>query len=52
LSLRALNPEKYALSLMDALFGDEEMAGSCFSESNRSSKPPLPRAKTSLLEGK
>jgi len=35
LSLRALNPEKYALSLMDALFGDEEMAGSCFSESQQ-----------------
>lgn len=52
MSLRAVDPEKYALSLMDALFGDEEMANCCFSESKKSTKPPLPREKTSLIEGK
>ena len=51
LALRAVNPEKYALSLMDALFSDEEMASSCFAKSKRSTKPPLPHERIKLLEG-
>ena len=51
LLLRAVNPEKYALALMDALFADEEMASSCYAESKRSTKPPLEQSKIKLLEG-
>ena len=31
LNIRAKNPTKYALSLMDAIFSDEELATKCFS---------------------
>jgi len=51
LAFRAVNPEKYALSEMDALFTDEEMANSCFATSKRSTKPPLPHDRIKLLEG-
>ena len=51
LSLRAVNPEKYALALMDALFSDEDMGGSCYAVSKRSTKPPLEQSKIQLLEG-
>lgn len=51
LELRAVNPEKYALTLLDSLFDDTEMASSCFESSKRSTKPPLPGAKIALLKG-
>ncbi len=50
LTIRALNPTKYTLALMDALFSDEEMGSSCFS-SKRGTKPQLPQAKIKLIEG-
>lgn len=51
LGLRAVNPDKYALALMDALFDDETMASCCFQTTNRSTKPPLPRHKVKLIQG-
>ena len=51
LTLRAPDFYKYALVLMDALFSDEEMAPCCFKESSKSTKPPLSREKTKLMEG-
>lgn len=51
LSLRAVNPGKYALAVLTALFTDEEMGKSCYAESSRSTKPPLPADKIALLEG-
>ena len=38
LTLRASDPEKYALVWMDALFTDNEMAASCYTETKRSKK--------------
>lgn len=52
LAIRAINPVKYALSLMDALFSDEEMASHCFSCGTRGTKPRLPQEKVKLIEGK
>ncbi len=43
LAIRSINPSKYALSLMDSLFTDEEMSTKCFAVSSRSNKPPLPK---------
>ena len=40
--LMAVNPEKYALALMEALFTDEEIASSCYCVTKRSKKTPLP----------
>ena len=39
-----LSLDKYALTLMDAICDDNEMAQCCFIQSNRSTKPPLERA--------
>ena len=52
LTLRASDPEKYALVLMDALFTDNEMAASCYTETKRSKKDPLPADRVELLESK
>ena len=38
LQIRGSTPDKYALSLMDALFHDEEMANNCFG-TTKSTKP-------------
>ena len=51
LQISAVNPQKYALALMDALFTEEEMSESCFKESKRSTKPPLDKERVKLLEG-
>ena len=51
LSLRATAQDKYALAILPALFTDEEMGQSCYATSSRSTKPPLPAEKVSLLEG-
>ena len=51
LSIRAMNPVKYSLSLMDALFKDEEMNGRCFYVSARGKKPQLPEKKIKLIQG-
>ncbi len=52
LSLRAFSHEKYALVMMEALFSDKEISGSCFMSSIRGwTKPSLPEAKTSLIKG-
>lgn len=51
LTIRAMNPIKYALALMDALFSDEEMASHCFSCGARGTKPKLPQEKIKLIEG-
>ena len=41
LAVRAVDEEKYALQLMDALFTEEEMATSCYVVSQKSKKPGL-----------
>ena len=46
-----MNPEKYALALLSALFSDEELATSCYAETSRSKKPALPQEKIQILEG-
>lgn len=51
LNIRAAEPHKYALMLLDALFTDEEMASSCYAASKRSEKPELDRTRIRLLEG-
>ncbi len=51
MSISAINPVKYALSLMDALFSDEEMGAKCFSGTSRSNKEALPKEKVKLIEG-
>ena len=51
MSIRAINPGKYALSLMDALFSNEEMRAKCFSGTSRSNKEALPKEKVKLIEG-
>ena len=51
LAIRAMNPSKYALSLMDAIFSDDEMCVSCFSCGKRGTKPELPQEKVKLIEG-
>ena len=51
MAIKASDPEKYALALMDALFSDEEMSLSCYCETKRSTKPPLPPQRITLLEG-
>ena len=48
--LMAVNPEKYALALMDALFTDEEIASSCYCVTKRSKKTPLPLEKKGILK--
>lgn len=50
LSLRGNTPDKYSLSLMDALFGEKVMAKSSFG-TIKSSKPSLPQDKMQLLQG-
>ena len=50
LSIRAVEPDKYALSLMDVLFTEAEMASCCY-DNKKSSKPGLPPTKVQLLEG-
>ncbi len=51
LTLRAVDPGKYALQLMDVLFSETEMAKSCYQSSKRTTKPALDSAKINLLEG-
>ena len=50
LVIRAVEPDKYALSLMDVLFTEVEMATCCY-DNKKSSKPGLPPSKVQLLEG-
>ena len=52
LSIQAIDPNKYALALLEALFTDEELGRSCYAKTSRSTKPPLPAEKIALLEGK
>lgn len=51
LAIKAVDPDKYALALMEALFTDQEMAASCYSQTKRSTKPPLDEERIALLEG-
>lgn len=46
-----MNPTKYALALMDALFTDEEMGSSIYAASIHSKNPGLDGKKIGLLEG-
>lgn len=46
-----MNPMKYALTLMDEVFSDEEMEMKCFSCGKRGSKVQLPQEKIKLIEG-
>jgi len=50
LNIRGATPDKYCLSLMDALFEDNELASSCFG-TVKSTKPPLDIVKIKLIEG-
>ena len=52
MNIRAPDPGKYALNLMDVLFTDEEMRGSCFVATARTKKPALDITRVALLEGK
>ena len=49
--MRAVNEEKYALQLMDALFSEQEMASSCYGASQRTKKTALDPSRIALLEG-
>ena len=49
LKIKADDPDKYALALLEALFLDEEMAKSCYRTSKRSTKPGLSINKIELL---
>ena len=49
-SIRASDPNKYALALLEALFTDEELGRSCYAKTSRSTKPPLPAEKIALLK--
>ena len=51
LELRAVNPIKYSLALMAALFVDTEMASCCFTRGKKSTKPALPEKKAHLIQG-
>eukprot|EP00731_Ephydatia_muelleri_P008104 Em0004g442a len=55
LSINAVDPSKYTLNLMSALFTDEELGSSCYKKrpESKSEKPPLSpsRIALSLLEG-
>lgn len=51
MALSAVEPNKYALQVMDALFSDEEMASSCYITSKRTNKPGLDIERVTLLEG-
>uniref|UniRef100_A0A1X7TD73 Uncharacterized protein n=1 Tax=Amphimedon queenslandica TaxID=400682 RepID=A0A1X7TD73_AMPQE len=50
LQIRATNPSKYALQLMDIIFTDEEMSSSVYEASKRSTKPGLNITKVQYLE--
>ncbi len=51
LAIRAMNPIKYSLALMDALFSDQEMGSNCFSRGRRGTKQELPQEKVKLIQG-
>ena len=51
LGIRAQDPPKYALALMDAIFTDEEMGSCCFSAGKRSTEEPLPGDGVKLIKG-
>ena len=51
MKLRTADIAKYALTLMDVLFTDEEMGGSSFMPSLKSNKPALDQERVDLLEG-
>eukprot|EP00731_Ephydatia_muelleri_P019477 Em0012g302a len=52
LSIKAVDPSKYALNLMSALFTDEELGSSCYKKrpESKSEKPPLSPSRIALLE--
>ncbi|KAL5479782.1 hypothetical protein EMCRGX_G023359 [Ephydatia muelleri] len=55
LKIKSPNIFKYALTLMDALFTEPEMASSCFQQADKgtcSEKPPLSPRRVQLLEGR
>ena len=51
MSIRAEDPFKYALRLMDVFFTDQEMAELCYVPSKRTKKPGLNADKVAFLEG-
>ncbi len=51
LTVRAVDPAKYALQLMDVIFTEAEMATSSYISSNRTAKPGLDVTRVALLEG-
>ena len=51
LAFKVAEADKYTLMLMDALFTEEELAGSCYQTTKRSTKPPLLKEKREFLEG-
>ncbi len=51
LFIRAMNPIKYALSLMDALFTYKEIGSHCYSRGKRGTKEELPGEKVQLMKG-
>ena len=50
LQIRGSTQDKYALSLIDVLFDDEEMANNCFG-TTKSTKPSLPKERSDLIKG-
>ncbi len=51
LAVRANDPCKYSLSLMDVIFTTDEMATCCYEATKRSKNPPLDKERVKLLEG-
>ena len=54
MKIKSPNIFKYELSLMDAIFTEQEITSSCFHQANRgtcSEKPPLSPGRVQLLEG-
>ena len=52
LGICSLNPPKYTLALMDALFSIEKMATKCYIVLSKSTKSPLLSENKKLIEGK
>ena len=51
LNFRGTSPTKYATTLLNALFTEEELATRCYEENSRTTKPGLDVKRVQLLEG-
>ena len=51
MNFRETSPTKYATTLLNALFTEEELATRCYEENSRTTKPGLNIQRVQLLEG-